>query len=71
MNIHEILEHGEIVGNDEALDVLVIYNDDTKEAILFQGDTNGEYSLTDTLADVDDDETSINDAIDSLLSTPE
>lgn len=71
MNIHELLEYGEIVGNDETLDVLIVYDGESEQALLFQGNTEGDYQLTDTLNDVGDDEESIDAAIESLLATPE
>lgn len=71
MNIHEILEYGEIVDHDAALDTLVVYDGESCQALLFQGTHDGDWSLGDTLDDVDDDEESIEAAIDRLMESPE
>lgn len=71
LTIHDVLNYGDIVFNDEALDVLVIYHDEDNMLAKFQGDTMGRYSLVDTLADVDDDDDAIEAGIESLMNTPE
>lgn len=70
-NIHSILDVGVIVANDEALDVLFAYNDETQELIMFTGKNNGEYDLSDTRRDVPDNEDDLEEAIASMLDTPD
>lgn len=69
--IHNILEVGAIVANDEALDVLFAYNDETEELIMFTGKTNGEYDLSDSRKDVEDTDEAIEEAMNSMLDTPD
>lgn len=71
MNIHGLLKIGDIVANDEALDVLIIYNEEEQEMLKFVGNEEGDYELADTLMDVEEDEESLDDAVDTLLDTPE
>lgn len=71
MNIHGLLKIGDIIANDEALDVLIIYNEEDQQMLKFVGNEEGDYELADTLMDVDEDEESLDDAVDTLLDTPE
>lgn len=71
MNIHAVLEMGAIVANDEALDVLFAYNDETRELIMFQGDTSGEYDISDTRKDVPDEDEAIEEAVEDMMDAPD
>jgi len=71
MNIHGLLKIGDIIANDEALDVLIIYNEEDQQMLKFVGNEEGDYELADTLMDVDEDDESLDDAVDTLLDTPE
>lgn len=71
MNIHSLLDHGDIVASDEAVDIIITYNEEARELVLFQGDTSGNYEIANTVRDVDSDEESIDEAIDAILDVPE
>lgn len=68
-SIHDLLDIGDIIANDDDLDVLFIYTED-HEVIMMQGDFQGRYTPADTCKDVPDNEDDLQTAIDTLSEPP-